>query len=363
MGRLQRDVLEAALRVAPLADPRLVLDVGGGHRRPAVGGVADDVLVRADMLALHDRQRLEAGHVCELLADHRGEERLDRFARLGGRCRPLARRMPGPHTPDELEHLVASRHERNDEVIVIDLAHRFEPRLRQVPRVLVVEHHRQAVERLELRDRLAAVQDLLVAVRRVVRIMFGKAEREVRRVARDLRHGRLHGRELGRVVALVAEYAEQPAEDAVLGLGVPGRGKLGPRLLDGRHLALGLAPGRQQRQEDVIPMARQVAPSRRALLVHRHRVAVAPDQVHREVAQQRGAGVIHTRLDAFEDLGAGRRLGLEVALHHRFKLLQRLEDREVQVRAEVGGEDQPAVAVDDEGPHGFAAGTTCPCRR
>jgi hypothetical protein len=165
------------------------------------------------------------------------------------------------------------------------------------------------------------------------------------------------------VVALVAEDLEQRREDPVLGLGVPRRGELGPRRLDGGHLALALLPGRQQREEDVVAPARQVAPARRALLVHGHREAVAPDQVHREVAQQPGARVIRARLDPLEDLGAGRRLRVEVAPHHRLQLIQRLEDREVQVRAEVGGEDETAVAVDDEGPHGFPAGTTCPSRR
>jgi hypothetical protein len=64
---------------------------------------------------------------------------------------------------------------------------------------------------------------------------------------------------------------------------------------------------------------------------------------------------LRDRLDALEDLAAGRRLRLEVALHHRFQLLQRLEDREVQIGTEVGGEDQPTVAVDDEGPHDLPA--------
>ena len=178
-----------------------------------------------------------------------GQERLDRLARLGGRCGPRARRTPGLHAPDELEHLVASRHERDDEVVVADLPDLLEPRLRQVPRVLVVEHHRQAVERLELGHRLRAVEDLLVAVGRVVRVVGREAEGEVRRIARDLRHGRLHRRELGRVVALVAEDVEQAAEDPVLGVGVPGGGKLGPRLVDGGDLrspcSQGVSSGRK----------------------------------------------------------------------------------------------------------------------
>ena len=267
------------------------------------------------------------------------------------------------HAADELEHLVAARHERDHEVVVADLPDLLEPARGEVPRVLVVEHHREAVQRLELGDRLVAVEDRLVAVGRVIRVVAREAEREVPRVARDLGHGRLQRRQLGRVMALVAEDLEQAREDAVLGLGVPGRGEVVPRRRDGGDLALALLPRRQQRQEDVVAIARHVPPPGRPLLVHRHRVAVAPHEVHREVPQQRRARLVVARADAVEDLGAGGRLGLEVALHHGLQLLQGLEDREVQLRAEVRGEDQPAVAVDDEGPHGFPAGTTCPSRR
>ena len=160
-----------------------------------------------------------------------GQERRDRLA-APRRAAPAAgaRGRSALHAPDELEHLVAARHERDDEVVVADLPDLLEPRLRQVPRVLVVEHHRQAVQRLELRDRLVAVQDLLVAVGRVVRVVVREAEGEVRRVARDLRHGRLDGRELGRVVALVAEDArtgceKMPSSASASQVG----GKLGPR--------------------------------------------------------------------------------------------------------------------------------------
>ena len=95
---------------------------------------------------------------------------------------------------------------------------------------------------------------------------------------------------------------------------------------DGGHLAVALLPRRQQRQEDVVAVARHVAPPGRPLLVHRHRVAVAPHEVHREVPQQRGARLVVARADALEDLGAGRRLGLEVALT-RLPALQRLGPR------------------------------------
>ena len=230
----------------------------------------------------------------------------------------------------------------------------------QVPRVLVVEDHRQAVERLELGHRLGAVEDLLVAVGRVVRVVGRDAEREVLGIARDLRHGRLDRRQLGRVVALVAEDVEQAREDPVLGFGVRLGRELGPCRADGGDLALALLPGRQQRQEDVIAVARKVAPPDRALLVHRHRVAVAPHQVHGEVAEQLVAGAVLVGIDPLQDLGAGRRLGLEVALDHRLQLLQRLENREVQGGDEVRREDETVVAVEDEGPHHMSSPPSTP---
>ena len=199
-------------------------------------------------------------------------------------------RTPGLHAPDELEHLVAARHERDDEVVVTDLPDLLEPRLRQVPRVLVVEHHRQAVERLELRrpTRCSPGSPRSCGSRSPDRA----SGRQKVRFAGSSMISATVGFTGGSSAAWWRLWRKMPnslAEDAVLGLGVPGRGQLGPRFLDGRHLALTLLPRRQQRQEDVIPIARKIAPSGRALLVHRHRVAVAPDEVHREVAQQRGA--------------------------------------------------------------------------
>jgi hypothetical protein len=44
-------------------------------------------------------------------------------------------------------------------------------------------------------------------------------------------------------------------------------------------------------------------------------------------------------------------LAFEVARDHLCQLLQSLENREVQVGAEVGREDETVVAVDDERPH------------
>src|SRR5262249_35413945 len=62
------------------------------------------------------------------------------------------------------------------------------------------------------------------------------------------------------------------------------------------------------------------------------------------------AGVA-ARLDASKDLGAGRRLRLEVAPDDGLELLEAVEDGEVELGEEVGGEDQPTVAIDDEWSH------------
>jgi hypothetical protein len=59
LGGLQCKVLQGARGVGPRFDTGLVGDVLSRHRRPVVGGVADDVVIRAQLLALHDRQCLQ----------------------------------------------------------------------------------------------------------------------------------------------------------------------------------------------------------------------------------------------------------------------------------------------------------------
>jgi hypothetical protein len=154
------------------------------------------------------------------------------------------------------------------------------------------------------------------------------------------------------VVAAVGEDVEEHREDALLGLGIGPAREATERVGHGGDLALGLLPRREDGQEDVVASARHVAPARRALVVHGHRVAVDPDHVQREVAHQLVAGLVVARLDALEDVGAGRRLGLEVAGDDRVELLEAVEDGEVQLGQEVRREHEPPVAVDDERLHG-----------
>ena len=58
-----------------------------------------------------------------------------------------------------------------------------------------------------------------------------------------------------------------------------------------------------------------------------------------------------------------RRLGLEVAPDHLLQLVQVVDDREVEVGQEVGREDHPPVAVDDERLHGSLPLSVVRCRR
>jgi hypothetical protein len=93
----------------------------------------------------------------------------------------------------------------------------------------------------------------------------------------------------------------------------------------------------------------KVAPPSWTLLVHRHRVAIAPDQIHRDVTQQLVARPISVRIDPLQNLSAGRRLGLEIAPDYRRQLPQSLKHREVQVGTEVGREDETVGRVSESG--------------
>ena len=65
----QRELLQTALGVAAAFDAGLGGDLGGAHRRPARGRVADDVVVRAGQLAPAHCQGLDARLHVELRPD------------------------------------------------------------------------------------------------------------------------------------------------------------------------------------------------------------------------------------------------------------------------------------------------------
>ena len=128
-GGVQREVLGSRDGVAALVDPGLAADLLGAHRRPREAGVADDVVVVADVLTAHHRQRLQRGPHREGLAHpHRrvrrpGRHRLDRLPR---RLRDGGARIAGLFGPvDERHDIAVARVEGDDEVVVADRRRRW----------------------------------------------------------------------------------------------------------------------------------------------------------------------------------------------------------------------------------------------
>ena len=134
-----------------------------------------------------------------------------------------------------------TRREHDDEVVVLQLADRHQLGLQAVPRILVVQHHREPVQRLELGHVLAAVAHRLEAEHQVVE-MVGQAEGERLGRLEDLRHGRLDRRQLRGVVAAMSRNVEEHAEDPLLGVGVGAGRERVPGARDGGDLALALLP-------------------------------------------------------------------------------------------------------------------------
>ncbi len=65
-------------------------------------------------------------------------------------------------------------------------------------------------------------------------------------------------------------------------------------------------------------------------------------------------------VDAGQDVGLGRCLRLELPPDHRDELIERLQDREVQVAKEIRREHQTAVSVDRERFHASPSGSNVP---
>ena len=202
-------------------------------------------------------------------------------------------RGPGQIGDDDF---VVAFHPRNRDVLAfIERVRRSAGRRRKpatlasqegpIPRVLVVQHHRPAHERLEFRHVLAGVKDLLEGEHRVVGVMVRHGERQRPGLAEELRHGRLDRGQFGGVVELGPEHAEQQVEHPVLGLGVPCGGQLAEGALDRGHLPLAVLPGGQHRQEDIVAVLGQVTPPGRPLVEHGDRVPVDPEQVLAQVTQ------------------------------------------------------------------------------
>ena len=349
--RVEGQVLEAPLGVAAALDARLGRDLRRAHRRPVGRRVADDVVVGAQDFAAPDGEGLDTGlhreprpHLHRGQGGDRGPRR-----RGGGDAGPA--RLAVLHAPDEVEHVAVAGLVDDHDVVALQRAHRGQPGVRAVPRILVVQGHGPAPQRLQLGHALVAVEDLAQAEPGVVGLVRPQPVHELRAGGDRLGDRRLDGRQVGRVVPLVAEHVEQHAEQLVLDLGRPRRGQPAVAGVHRRDLAFSVLPGRQGRQEDVVAAPGHVAPAGRPLLVHRDHVAVHPEQVQPQIAQQLVAVGVAARFRPLRYLRAGRRLDLEVAPHDGREVLDGVDGREVRFGEEVGREDEPAVRVHDKGFH------------
>ena len=264
---------------------------------------------------------------------------------------PLGLGGARPHAVEERHHVAVVRVERDHPVVVADLRDRPQLGARAVPRVLVVQHHRPPLERLELGYGALGVEDLAEPEDGVVRVVLGHHPGERAGALEELGHGRLHRGQLGGVVALVPVEVEEQVEDRLLGGGVPGGRQALPRALDGGHLRLAVLPRREHREEDVGAPPGQVPPPGGPLVEHRHRVAVDPEEVLSEIAQEAEPVGVGVGLHLLADVGAGGRLRLEVPADHGRELVERVHDGEIELSEHVRRENQPAMLVDHERFH------------
>jgi hypothetical protein len=350
LGRLQGELLQRERAVLALLDAGLRRDLLGAHRRPVVGRVADQVVVGAHLVAVHRGQGLDPRlhrealpHVELGVGPHRrpGLPGAGDVPGLGAGAQPA----------QEAPHLLVPRVEGDHVVVVLEVLGPGQLHLRPVPGVLVVQHHRPAVQRLELRDVLGDVEDVGVVVDRVVRVVARQPEGERARLLQELRHRGLDRRQRRGVVLPVAVDVEQDVEDPVLAALVPPRRQLRVGLLHRGDLGLAVLPRLQHREEDVRARPGDVGPAGGPLVVHGDREAVGPEQVQGHVPHQVVAGGVGAGAHPLQDLGAARGLGLEVPADDAVELLERLEGGEVQLRHDVRGEHHAAVLVQDEGVH------------
>ena len=208
-----------------------------------------------------------------------------------------------------------------------------------------MQDHRPAPQRLQFGHLLVAVDDLGVAVHREVGVIPVQPQRLISRVGQQVGHRGHDRRQLGRVVAAMAEHVEEDLEDAVFDLGVPLRGKIRIRRLHRRHLGVAVFPRRQDGHEQVVAAPRHVGPPGRPHVIHRDFESVGPEQVQRHVPHQLELALIAAGLDALEDVGTGGRFGVEVAAHHRIELLEAVEGGEVEIGKTIGRKHDLAVLV------------------
>ena len=107
----------------------------------------------------------------------------------------------------------------------------------------------------------------------------------------------------------------------------------------------------EARQEDVGALTGHVTPARGPTLVHGHRVAIAPEEMADEVAQQRVTLAIGAGVEIRDDLCFRARFVLEVASDDGLEVLQRVEDREIQLRLEIERKHDTTVAIEHKRLH------------
>ena len=253
--------------------------------------------------------------------------------------------------------MLVARIQRDDVVVVTQLPDLDELGLRSVPRILVVQDHRPPVQGLELGGVLRAVDDVLEAVGREVRVVAVETEGEIGGVGEDVGDRRLACGELGGMVPALAEHVEEDPEDPILRLGIPCRRQRVVRLPHAGDLLVASLPGLDDRQEHVVATAGDIAPAGRALLVHGERVPANPEHVQRHIAHELVATAVGTLLHPLQDVRARRRLRLEVTPDHTVELFEAVDDRQVELWDEVGQEDHPPVPIDQKRLHGCSSGS------
>ena len=349
-GRAQRELLQVELGVQALHDPGLRSDVLGGHGRPAIGRVPDEVVVGAGALAFAHGQGLQARH------DRQAGANVDRRAHRGRRPwhpRPWRAARPPPsraRAPDKTRDGGVARVEHDDDVVVGEVLEGDERGALAVPAELIVQDHRVAHERLQLRHAMRITQDVVVGVSGIIgRVVEQPTDQRVRSAHRlgDRRIQRLDT-DAGRLAS--PKDLEQDAEHHVLRPLIAPRGKpviAGVQGVDGG----GDIDIDEARQEDVGALTGHVTPARGPTLVHSHRVAIAPEEMADEVAQQRVALAIGAGVEICDDLRFRARFVLEVASDDGLEVLQRVEDREIQLRLEIERKHDTTVAIEHKRLH------------
>src|SRR4029077_3164659 len=151
--------------------------------------------------------------------------------------------------------------------------------------------------------------------------------------------------------AAMAEHIEEDLENGVLNLVVPLCGQTGEGVEYRGGLCIPVLPWRLDRDKDAVTTARHVGPSGRLHVVHGDFEAVRPEQIQGHIAHQLELRAVIAFLDALQDVGAGRRLGIEVALDDGIELLEAFEGREVKVWKAIGRKDELAMLVQFKGMH------------